>query len=278
MPEPDDPARLGAEAGKAESDAERRARFHAEVLAGEQISAEAFRTRTRRSFLVGGAAALVGTLGWRWIWTQPEDGNLPRVLREGHRLNERLWRSLYSPDRLAPTFGLARAEKLRVNGRHGLRSELDLGGWTMDVRGPNRELLHQLDLDDIRALPRVEMVTEFKCIEGWSTITQWAGCRFSDFAARYAPRLVGLPYVGLATPDGQYSVGMDRASMLHPQTLLAYEVMGAPLEPLHGAPLRLVTTLKYGVKQIKRIGTVRFMDVRPQDYWAERGYDWYIGH
>jgi DMSO/TMAO reductase YedYZ molybdopterin-dependent catalytic subunit len=46
----------------------------------------------------------------------------------------------------------------------------------------------------------------------------------------------------------------------------------------HGAPLRLATATKYGIKQIKRIGRIEFTDVRPKDFWAERGYDWYAGH
>lgn len=45
-----------------------------------------------------------------------------------------------------------------------------------------------------------------------------------------------------------------------------------------GASLRLVTTVKYGIKSIKRIGRVTFTDERPPDFWAERGYDWYAGH
>src|ERR1700744_592116 len=34
-----------------------------------------------------------------------------------------------------------------------------------------------LTMDELRKLPRVELVTEFKCIEGWSQITQWSGVR-----------------------------------------------------------------------------------------------------
>ena len=259
-------------------DAERRARLHAEATAGRRIARPEMVRRTRRSFLVGGAAALAGVAGWRWIHEQPLDDRLPRVLRAGHQLNEELWRSLHRESALAPTFAASRAEMMRVNGRHGLRSEIDPDAWTMELQGADGAVRRRLDMDDVRALPRVEQVTEFKCIEGWSTITQWAGCRFSDFAARFAPDWIDYPYVGLATPDGVYSVGLERAAMLHPQTLLAYEMMGAPLEPLHGAPLRLVTTLKYGVKQIKRIGVVRFMADRPMDYWTVRGYDWYGGH
>ena len=87
-----------------------------------------------------------------------------------------------------------------------------------------------------------------------------------------------LPYVSLVTPDGGYYVGMDMPSILHPQTLLAYEMNGEPLTIAHGAPLRLVTPTKYGIKQIKRIGRIAFTEERPADFWAERGYDWYSGH
>jgi DMSO/TMAO reductase YedYZ molybdopterin-dependent catalytic subunit len=133
-----------------------------------------------------------------------------------------------------------------------------------------------MTLDDIKALPRVEMITELKCIEGWSTITHWAGARFSDFAAKFSSS--ATQYVSLITPDGGYFVGMDMQSMMHPQTLLCYEMNFAPLTVPHGAPLRLVTPTKYGIKNIKRIGRIIFTAERPKDFWAESGYDWYSGH
>jgi DMSO/TMAO reductase YedYZ molybdopterin-dependent catalytic subunit len=65
---------------------------------------------------------------------------------------------------------------------------------------------------------------------------------------------------------------------MHPQTLLAYEINGAPLTVEHGAPLRLASATKYGIKQIKRIGRIEFTAERPRDFWAdEYGYDWYAG-
>ena len=132
----------------------------------------------------------------------------------------------------------------------------------------------------IKALPRVEMVTELKCIEGWSTIVHWGGARVSDFVAKYSPATEPgslPPCVSLVTPDRGYYVGWDTPSILHPQTLLCYKMNGEPLPWAHGGPLRLVTTAKYGIKQIKRIGRMAFTDQRPADYWAERGYDWYSG-
>ncbi len=257
----------------------RAARLRAEALDAPTISEAEFQTRSRRAFLATGAAALAGAVGWQVLQLGPEDGNIPAVLRQGHRLNERLWQSLVSDGQLAPTFARAASNAPRVNGRYGLASPLDAGAWRMRVAGPDGALLDVLDLDDLRAMPQHEQTTELKCIEGWSEIVTWRGPRLSEIAARVATRLpAGLPYVGLATPDGQYSVGLDRASALHPQTLVALEMQGAPLTPEHGAPARLAIPLKYGVKHLKRIGTVRFMAQRPRDYWAERGYDWYIGH
>jgi len=52
---------------------------------------------------------------------------------------------------------------------------------------------------------------------------------------------------------------------------------GAPLTAEHGAPLRLAIPVKYGIKNIKRIGKITYATARPRDYWAEDGYDWYAG-
>jgi DMSO/TMAO reductase YedYZ molybdopterin-dependent catalytic subunit len=195
-------------------------------------------------------------------------------------LNEEIWRDLYRPTRLAPVFPKTQAvAEARENGDIGIESEVDPSEWRLLVEGTGDEALATdgLTLDAIKSLPRIEMVTELKCIEGWSQIVQWAGARFSDFVSQYAPGAM-TEYVSMETPDGEYYVGLDRDSALHPQTLLAYEMNDAPLTTAHGAPLRLVIPLKYGIKNIKRIGTIRFTDRRPTDYWAERGYDWYAGH
>lgn len=139
-----------------------------------------------------------------------------------------------------------------------------------------------LTMADLRSLPHVEIVTQLKCIEGWSEVVHWGGVRMADFIARYRPAEMsnGKPvrYVALETPDGGYYVGLHLASAMHPQTLLCYEMNGQPLTPEHGAPLRLVTPLKYGIKQLKQIGKIGFTAERPRDYWAEQGYDWYAGH
>ena len=81
----------------------------------------------------------------------------------------------------------------------------------------------------------------------------------------------------MVTPNQGYFVGLDMESAMHPQALLCYEMNSAPLTAEHGAPLRLVIPVKYGIKNIKRIGSIQFTDQRPEDYWANEGYDWYAG-
>lgn len=244
--------------------------------------------RSRRSFLVGGAAALLGVFGWRWM----PDETKADLLRRTFEFNEKVSQFFYRPSRLAPEFPPGRISPRRVNGMLGIENELDASAWTLSIGGlfgRTEDLV--LTLDDIKALPRTEMITELKCIEGWSIIVQWAGVRFSDLAAKYLPNTIDgsrpdvinhpeklLPYISLSTPDNGYFVGWDMPSILHPQTLLAYEMNREPLLPEHGAPLRLASPTKYGIKLLKRIGRIEFTAERPRDYWAENGYDWYSGH
>jgi DMSO/TMAO reductase YedYZ molybdopterin-dependent catalytic subunit len=135
----------------------------------------------------------------------------------------------------------------------------------------------KLDLDDVKSLPRREEIIDFKCVEGWSTVTQFAGARLSDFTAKFAPGSEKAGYVSMVTPDDGYYVGLDTPSALHPQTLLAWEMNGQPLTDEHGAPLRLCIPVKYGIKNIKRIGSIAYGEKRPADFWCERGYDFYAG-
>jgi len=257
----------------------------------ESAAEDKIRRLTRRSFAVGGVASLLGLGGWYWLRSRSQDAGIPWPLRRVLDFNARLAQGYFKETRLAPTFPLERARVPRVNGEIGLDEVFDSARWKLRVETPVRQAAREFSLDKIKALPRVEMVTELKCIEGWSDVVYWAGARFADFITEYrlgarsgeAPDLGRRPadlfdYVQLETPGGGYYVGLDMASALHPQTLLCYEMNGQPLSPAHGAPLRLVITVKYGIKNIKRISTLRFLDQRPADYWAERGYDWYSGH
>ena len=236
--------------------------------------------RTRRSFLALGAGAVVGIAGWEYLNSgSHEEGDLPPALRSVLGVNERVVRGgLYSGGHLAPTFPASAVGRIKVNGDVGMDDEVDLAAWRLSVvpYGSSSPAA-SLTMNDIRKLPRFEETIEFKCVEGWSTVTQFAGARLADFTARFAPGSENAACVSMNTPDEEYYVALDMPSALHPQTLLAWEMNSEPLTDPHGAPLRLVIPVKYGIKNIKRIGRIAYTDQRPADYWAERGYDWYAG-
>jgi len=232
------------------------------------------RKRSRRSFLLAGISAAAGITAFNWLRTRPDDGAVSWPLRRVLEFNERLSHTRFSNAHLAPNFPTELAETPRENGGVGLNEEIDLRSWSLKVLNAPGPKPIELTLADIKSLPRVEMVTELHCIEGWSQVVYWAGARFSSLMDKVS---AASRYVSLETPNSAYYVGFDIESATHPQTLLCYEINGRPLTPEHGAPLRLATPIKYGIKNIKRIGTIRFTNTRPADYWAERGYDWYAG-
>jgi DMSO/TMAO reductase YedYZ molybdopterin-dependent catalytic subunit len=240
----------------------------------------------RRTFLAFSGFVILGAAAWKsWFWLkdQPGDqglkGGIQEPLRKVLNTNEKIFRQTLSPGHLAKTYPKSAAlRKVRVNGDIGLATtNFDAATWKLQVTRASNELFY-LTMDDIRQLPKTEIVFDFKCIEGWSMITHWGGVKFSDFMKAYHLDVeAAMPYVGLLTPDEDYYVGIDMPSALHPQTLLCYEMNGQPLPMAHGYPLRLIIPVKYGVKNLKRIGSIYFDKDRPDDYWFERGYDYYSG-
>lgn len=192
--------------------------------------------------------------------------------------NEGLWKALTSPKRMSVDKPKPIGEP-RINGSLGLESAVDLKHYSVQVQSGDKDIL--LPLAALKVLPISDYSTDFRCIEGWSEELHYAGTRFSDFMKYYdlGKKADGsyYAYVGLETPDHQYYVSIDMESMLHEQTVLAYQMNGHDLSIENGAPIRLIIPIKYGIKSLKRIGRIFFSDKRPPDYWAERGYDWYSG-
>ncbi len=234
------------------------------------------RTWISFSFLIGGFLAFY--LVWsRLNSAEPIEG-APAPMRQVFELNGRVWKSLFNERKRSECAAPTKGKIPRVNGKIGLDADFDAKDWKLEIVADEQDPASphfSVTLQDILALPRTDTATNFRCIEGWSEDMAFAGVKFSEFMKAY--NLRGKPYVGLETVDGEYYVSIDLESMLHSQTLLAYEMNGEPLKPANGAPLRLVIPVKYGIKNIKRIGKIFFSDRRPPDYWAEQGYDWYAG-
>ena len=249
------------------------------VFKEEIVSEEQVRKKTLIAFSFFLLFLIACVVGWKWLHNQPVSDGALKPLRAVLNVNEKIFSSLLlSKDHLAKTFSLAAAvHKVKVNGDAGMGNDFDPATWKLQVvRHPGDTLF--VTLDEIKALPKTDIIFDFKCIEGWSQVTHWAGVKFSDFVKKYGlDAEADMQYAGLSTPDNGYYVGIDKTSMMHPQTILSYEMNGQPLPMNQGAPLRLIIPVKYGIKHLKRIGTIYFSNQRPADYWFERGYDYFSG-
>ena len=249
-----------------------------ELLLPDPEARRLLAAKTRRGFLTGGAAALAGAGLYYWLTHASEDANQPWPQRRVLEWNERLATAYLSNHGQMPTFPRDQIGGVKPNGTYGLAADVSEKDWRVHVELEPGNTLATLSLADLKAMPKTELTTLFCCIEGWSGIAQWGGVRFDEFTRHVFPKGETLPpYVYMATPDAEYYVGLDMKSALHPQTVLAWEQNGKPLEVRRGAPLRLAIPVKYGIKNIKQVGLIRYTASRPPDYWAEEGYDWFAG-
>ncbi len=246
------------------------------------ITRKQWRRKSIFAFAIFFVLMAAGICTWIYVKNLPPDngllGGVQPPLRKVLDLNGSIFGKALRNQRLAKTYPLSAAVRHpRVNGNIGLGNDFDTTDWKLYVIKAAGDTL-ALTLNDIKKLPKTEIVFDFKCIEGWSQVTHWGGVKFSDFVAAYGLNSESyMQYVGMSTPDNEYYVGIDMPSALHPQTLVCYEMNGKPLPMNQGFPLRMIIPVKYGIKSIKRIGTMYFDNERPPDYWFERGYDYYSG-
>ena len=65
----------------------------------------------------------------------------------------------------------------------------DAGDLAAADRRPRRPAARRSRYDELRALPRVEQVSTFHCVTGWSVENvRWAGVRFDDLLAAARPQ------------------------------------------------------------------------------------------
>ncbi len=256
-----------------------------DILTDEEAE-KRIRRISRRSFVWGAAAVVAAMSGWTWLLKSEDNNEVHWPLRNTLRFNEKVARAVFKDKGLSPSFPKSWAtEPLVTDINDGNPLTTTAADWSLNVVGGkkiedklNDDGSISLTMHDIKALPKYDEIVEHHCVEGWSRVVHWTGARLADFVAAYGPAVM-TEYIGMETFTGDYDyyIGLEREAAMHPQTLLCYEMNGQPLTPEHGAPLRLAIPTKYGIKNIKWLGTITFTNKRPADYWAEMGYDWYAG-
>jgi DMSO/TMAO reductase YedYZ molybdopterin-dependent catalytic subunit len=233
---------------------------------------------SRRRFLgrllsAAGAAMLAGCdAASRSAW-------FPKLLGVGERASRTAQQLVSSRRSMAQEFSTADlSPQFRSNGTANPSDEEyqalaanDFADWRLAIDGLVAQPL-SLTLQDLRAMRSRTQITRHDCVEGWSAIGQWTGVPLSAVLRLAAPR-----------PGAKYYESIDFDDALHPQTILAYELNGAPLPIKNGAPLRIRIERQLGYKMAKYIMRIEvvasFANIGGGNggYWEDQGYEWYAG-
>ncbi len=154
----------------------------------------------------------------------------------------------------------------------------------------------KLSLDDLRALPVVELVSTFECagngralleprpisqpwlIEALGT-ARWRGVSLAALLgdAGPSPEAVDVVFCGLdrgveGEVEQRYERSLSLAEAMDAGCLVAYEMNGQPLPPQHGFPLRLVVPGWYGMTNVKWLAEIQVLEEPFTGYQVTSGY------
>ena len=250
----------------------------------------------RRNWLKAGLASLGGL--WLAGCDQLSNNTAAlKVLESAEGLTRRAQRLVLTPGQLAPEFKASDiSPNFKANGSvdpqdAAYRAHVANGfvDWRLSIEGLVQHPM-KLSLADLKARKSRTQITRHDCVEGWSCIGQWTGAPLADLIreAGLKPEAKFLVFhcmdtMGGGGEDNRYYESIALADVFHPQTILAYEMNGAPLAVPHGAPVRLRVERHLGYKQAKyleRIEAVASLDGLhggKGGYWPDRGYEWYAG-
>jgi DMSO/TMAO reductase YedYZ molybdopterin-dependent catalytic subunit len=173
---------------------------------------------------------------------------------------------------------------------------LDPNAWRLRVDGAVNGAF-EISLDDLRALPSRTLTATLECAgnsrtglaplpqgEPWGSgavsTAGWRGVPVSSVLERadLRPEAVEVVFEGAdggKVEGGQQttfarSLPVERA--LHPDTLLVYEMNGAPLPPEHGGPMRLVVPGWYGMASVKWVVRIAAVEQPFAGYFQAQRY------
>ncbi len=173
-------------------------------------------------------------------------------------------------------------------------TEIDVASFRLKVRGHVNQVL-SLSLDDILAMPRVELAAVNQCSgnsrgyfeprvaggqwgNGAMGNARWTGVRLKDVLARAGVRAgaVQVRCNGLDdptvpdAPDFMKSLAVDHAS--DGEVMIAYAMNGEQLPLLNGFPLRLVVPGWYSTYWIKMLSDIEVLDKPDDNFWMAKAY------
>ncbi len=142
--------------------------------------------------------------------------------------------------------------------------------WTLQVDGFCARPL-SFSYEELKALPNVEMTSDFHCVTGWSKLDNlWRGVRTKTLLEQSSP-LPDARYVTVHADHG-YTANVPIAVLLEEESLLTWSHNARDLAPKHGFPLRLLIPRLYAWKSVKWVRRLELLTEDRRGFWEVRGY------
>ena len=200
-----------------------------------------------------------------------------KALRVVSEFNDWVQARLFNPNRLAethPESAITRPFPFNAYYPEEAAPDVDEDRFRLVVDG-RVERKEPWTLEQLYALPQETQVTRLVCVEGWSAIGKWTGARLAEFLRRIGADTTAK-YVHFACAEG-YSVSIDMATALHPQTQMTFRLDGQILPTKFGFPMRIRMPTKLGFKNPKHVIGIAVLNIYTGGYWEDRGYNWFSG-
>lgn len=153
---------------------------------------------------------------------------------------------------------------------YGRNPKVDLGSWTLGIDGAV-ERPFSVTWAEFMALEQTTLTTDIHCVTRWSKLdTTWTGVRVRTLLDRAGIKPEGK-FV-LAHSDGGYTTNMPLELLYDDDVLFAHTYGGEPLEPDHGAPMRLLVPKRYFWKSAKFLRRLEILTEDKQGFWELNGY------
>jgi DMSO/TMAO reductase YedYZ molybdopterin-dependent catalytic subunit len=143
--------------------------------------------------------------------------------------------------------------------------------WTFSITG-EVDALKNWTWDQFRKLPTETITQDIHCVTKWSKLdTVWEAVSVDtllegvDTSAEYV----------MAFSDGGYTTNLPLADITDGKAWVAFAFDGAPLEPEHGGPARLLVPHLYFWKSAKWVRGLRLMAEDGPGFWETYGYHMY---
>ena len=144
--------------------------------------------------------------------------------------------------------------------------------WTFSIR-QGSETLKSWTWSELQELPAATVTADIHCVTRWSKLdTEWRGVSVETLLDQV--RHDDARYV-MAFSDGGYTTNLPLADVVGGRAWVASSYAGAPLDPEHGGPARLLVPHLYFWKSAKWIRGLELMDEDEPGFWETYGYHMY---